>query len=114
MSEEKKRKWSDGSYVRAETDFTEEVPEENEEYYFAWFHTESNLKPSEREEKEKVQAIQEQIRSGVIQPNGMPVGWQQPKRKETRLERQARRKQERKMEKKLRKRGQMPIKIKKR
>lgn len=113
MSEEKKkRKWTEGSYIRAETDLFE--AEQGEDYYFAWFHTESNLKPSEREEQEKVKAIQEQIQKGVIQPNGMPVGWQQPQKKETRLERQARRKQERKMEKRLRKQGKVPFQVRKR
>lgn len=99
MSE--KRDWKEGSYIRGEIDYSEE--EAKEEYYFAWFHTESNLKPSDREEREKIAAIHEQIRKGVIQPNGMPVGWEAPKKKETPYERQQRRKQEIKQERKKKK-----------
>ena len=109
-----KRNWNEGVYIRTETDYTEE--EQSEEFYFSWFHTNSTIKQSVREEEERRSAIKEQIDAGVIHPNGMPVGSMgsvaqppQPNRKETPYERQQRRKMERKMERKLNKKGQTLI-----
>ena len=73
---------------------------ETDELYFAWFHTQANLKPTPEEEREKIEAIREQIREKVLQPNGLPYGYDTPtpaepkKLKETPWQKQQRKKAE--------------------
>ena len=100
MSEEK-RTWTDGFYIRGETDWTEE--EHEEDYYFAWFQAQANLKPTEREEKEKISAIREQLDNKIIQRNGLPYGYEAPEPKETKWQKKERRKEENKKKRKLQK-----------
>ena len=107
-----KRDWKDGSYVRSEVDHFES--EQEEDLYFAWFHTQANLKPSQIEEREKIEAIKEQIAHKVILPNGLPVGYanQQPpappRPKETHWQKRQREIQEKKkLKKQAKKQGQV-------
>lgn len=46
---------------------------------FAWFKTDSHIKPSEREEQEKIEAMKEQFALKIINKYGLPYGMPLPK-----------------------------------
>lgn len=46
---------------------------------FAWFKVDTNIKPSEQEEKEKMLAMKEQFEQKVINKYGLPYGMPLPK-----------------------------------
>lgn len=92
--------WQKGSYIEAETDF-EEMDGQVEHLFLSWFRTNSQLHETEEEKKEKYQAIREQIAAGILQPNGLPVGYTPPKRPENNFQRKRRREEERKIRKQM-------------
>lgn len=46
---------------------------------FAWFKTDSHIKPSPREEQEKIEAMKEQFALKIINKYGLPYGMPLPK-----------------------------------
>ena len=97
--------WKKSSYVRTETDFYEEE-ELQEELSFSWFSVKSNQRESQQEIDETRAAIQYQIKNGILQPNGLPVGMNipqppQPKGKHARKIMREKQREEEKRRKKL-------------
>lgn len=90
--------WKDGSCIRCETDFFEEE-NPDEDVHYAWFKIKPNLYDTEEEKKEIIAARNEQIKNGIITPEGNPVGLEPPKIKENSWQRKKRREMERKFKK---------------
>lgn len=98
--------WTNGSYVRTETDFDEEEIE-NENLKFHWFAVKSSQGETKEERDERQRAIKYQIDHGIIQRNGMPVGMEAPKptlsKEQKEQLKQMQKKQELKQKRKIRK-----------
>jgi hypothetical protein len=71
--------WFDSPWVETMTDYEDNSLEEVIDLSkISWFDVKMDLADSDIEKKEKVAAMQEQIRLGILQPNGYPVGMQMP------------------------------------
>ncbi len=70
--------WMDSPWVSTLVDYENDVEEVIDTSKIAWFDVKMDLAETEQEKKEKIQAMQEQIRMGILQPNGYPVGMQVP------------------------------------
>ena len=75
--------WQSGAYVKSIINVEEADPSYKDEdctsLAFAWFRVESNMKPSQKEEQERQQAIRTQLELKVINKYGMPYGMPMPK-----------------------------------
>lgn len=71
--------WFDSPWVETMTDYEDNSLEEVIDLSkISWFDVKMDLTDSDVEKKEKVEAMQEQIRLGILQSNGYPVGMQMP------------------------------------
>jgi hypothetical protein len=71
--------WMDSPWVETMEDYSDNGLEEVIDLSkIAWFDVKMDLSDTDIEKKEKVEAIQEQIRLGILQPNGFPTGMQVP------------------------------------
>lgn len=77
--------WKKGPYVRTETDYLEE--ENQTDMDIVWFSVKSKGGTTEEEKREKIEAIREQIRLGILNEKGIPVGYEPPKPKMNKWER---------------------------
>lgn len=67
--------WMDSPWVSTLEDYEDNGLEEViDPSKIAWFDVKMDLSDTEQEKKEKVAAMQEQIRMGVLLPNGLPPG----------------------------------------
>jgi hypothetical protein len=60
--------------LNSHTDFYDLVDEPIDETKIRWFLVKANLTETKQELDEKIVAIKEQIKRGIIHPNGLPVG----------------------------------------
>lgn len=71
--------WMDSPWVSTLVDYEDDSIEEViDTSKIAWFDVRMDLSDTEQEKKEKVEAMQEQIRMGILQPNGFPTGMAAP------------------------------------
>jgi len=70
--------WMDSPWVSTLEDYENDLEEVVDLSKIAWFDVKMDLSDTEIEKKEKVQAMQEQIRMGILQPNGFPTGMAAP------------------------------------
>lgn len=71
--------WFDSPWVETMTDYEDNSLEEVMDLSkISWFDVKMDLADTDIEKKEKVAAMQEQIRLGILQPNGYPVGMEVP------------------------------------
>lgn len=60
-------------FIRSDTDY-EAVEEPFDTKTLTWYTVKANLTETKQEIDERIQATKEQIRRGIIQPNGLPTG----------------------------------------
>jgi hypothetical protein len=70
--------WMDSPWVSTLVDYENDLEEVVDLSKIAWFDVKMDLSDTEIEKKEKIEAMQEQIRMGILQPNGFPVGMAAP------------------------------------
>ena len=70
--------WMDSPWVVTMEDYEDMDEGHVDTSKIAWFDIRMDLSESEQEKKEKIEAVQEQIRLGILQPNGFPVGMAVP------------------------------------
>lgn len=71
--------WMDSPWVSTLEDYEDNGLEEViDPSKIAWFDVKMDLSDTDIEKKEKAEAMQEQIRMGILQPNGFPTGMAAP------------------------------------
>ena len=70
--------WMDSPWVETMENYEEEIETVMDLSKISWFDVKMDLGDTEEEKKEKVEAMQEQIRMGILQKNGLPTGMQIP------------------------------------
>ena len=72
--------WKAADYVSPTVSFeNDDLDKDPSKLSFAWFKTESTMKPSKAEEEERIQAMKYQFEHKIINKYGMPYGREMPK-----------------------------------
>lgn len=70
--------WMDSPWVETMENYEEDIETVMDLSKIAWFDIKMDFSDTEEEKRERTEAIQEQIRLGILQPNGFPTGMQAP------------------------------------
>jgi len=70
--------WMDSPFVCTMIDYEDTDETGVDVSKIAWFDVKIDMGESEVEKREKIETMQEQIKLGILQPNGFPVGMAAP------------------------------------